>query len=186
MLSNGTHREFRRTAVEEANGLLKSRMHLPFSMVGGVRNTGHLPKLERCVGPADPGSSVPSQPPLLLHAESLHSGPLPQHAYCAENALVAFHPGESHQRWKAHRLASQLVPPQNRQACEGACSLPMRCFPDRRAEDREESEGESGARQINGVSRVSWIAPDRPAGVHKRQHRHTFSKPPLFLINDRV
>ena len=27
MLSNGTHREFRGTAVEEANGLLKSRMH---------------------------------------------------------------------------------------------------------------------------------------------------------------
>src|SRR5215510_3958014 len=44
MLSNGTHREFRRTAVEEANDLLKSRMHLPFSMVGGVRNTGQLSK----------------------------------------------------------------------------------------------------------------------------------------------
>src|SRR5437867_12274252 len=46
MLSNGTHREFRRAAVEEANGLLKSKIQLPFSMVGSVGNTSQLPKLD--------------------------------------------------------------------------------------------------------------------------------------------
>src|SRR5260370_35849608 len=49
MLSNGTHREFRRTAVEEANGLLKGWMQLPFPTVGGLRNTGQLPKLYRAL-----------------------------------------------------------------------------------------------------------------------------------------
>src|SRR5947209_9650605 len=50
MLSNGTQGEFRRTTVEEANSLLKSRMHLPFSMVCGVRNTALQSHLLRARG----------------------------------------------------------------------------------------------------------------------------------------
>src|SRR5215472_12433456 len=49
MLSNGTYREFRWAAVQEANSLLKSRMHVSFSMVRGVRNTGQLSKFDGTV-----------------------------------------------------------------------------------------------------------------------------------------
>src|SRR5947209_10515328 len=49
MLSNGTHREFRWAAVQEANSLLKSRMHVSFSMVRGVRDAGQLSKFDGTV-----------------------------------------------------------------------------------------------------------------------------------------
>src|SRR6266516_7992983 len=49
MLSDSSHGEFGRAAVEEANGLLKGWMQLPFPTVGGLRNTGQLPELYRAL-----------------------------------------------------------------------------------------------------------------------------------------